>query len=122
MPKVIIFLAAGHEEGEALIPADLLRRAGVEVVNASITGDLYVTGSHALTVKADVLAEDVDLDSADMIFLPGGLPGTTYLGESELVKNAILSFHEKGKKIAAKKADMMPVDEYIRIIDDISTF
>ena len=48
MSKVIVFLANGHEECEALIPADLLRRAGVEVVLASITGKEEVTGSHGI--------------------------------------------------------------------------
>lgn len=101
MSKAVIFLAEGHEECEALIPADLLRRAGVEVVLASITGSTAVTGSHGIHITADALAEEVDLDSADLLFLPGGLPGTTHLAESELVKNAILSFHAQGKKIAA---------------------
>lgn len=101
MSKVIIFLADGHEECEALIPADLLRRAGVEVILASITGSTVVTGSHGIRITADALAEEVDLESADLLFLPGGLPGTTYLSESELVKKAVLSFYEQGKKIAA---------------------
>ena len=57
MSKVIVFLANGHEECEALIPADLLRRAGVEVVLASITGKKEVTGSHGIHVTADALAE-----------------------------------------------------------------
>ena len=91
----------GHEECEALIPADLLRRAGVEVVLASITGSLQVTGSHGIHVTADALAEEVTYADTDLLFLPGGLPGTTHLGESMLVKEKVLEFAAKGKKVAA---------------------
>ncbi len=99
--KVVIFLAEGLEECEALVPADLLRRAGVEVVLASISGSKTVTGSHGISINADALAEEVDLASADLLFLPGGLPGTTHLSESALVKDAVLSYHQQGKKISA---------------------
>lgn len=101
MSKVVVFLADGHEECEALIPADLLRRAGVEVVLASITGSLEVNGSHGIRVTADALAEEVDYTDADLLFLPGGLPGTTHLGESALVKEKVLEFAGQGKKLAA---------------------
>ena len=101
MSKVVVFLADGHEECEALIPADLLRRAGIEVVLASITGKKEVTGSHGIHVTADALAEEVDYDSADLLFLPGGLPGTTHLGESALVREKLTEFAEKGKKVSA---------------------
>ena len=101
MSKVVVFLADGHEECEALIPADLLRRAGVEVVLASITGSTAVTGSHGIRVTADALAEDMDYSGVDMLFLPGGLPGTTHLGESALVKEKVLEFAGQGKKLAA---------------------
>ena len=101
MSKVIVFLANGHEECEALIPADLLRRAGIEVVLASITGKKEVTGSHGIHITADALAEEVDYDSADLLFLPGGLPGTTHLGESALVREKLTEFAEKGKKVSA---------------------
>ncbi len=101
MSKVIVFLAPGLEECEALVPADLLRRAGVEVTLAAIGGDKLVTGSHHMTITADLLAEEADLSGYDALFLPGGLPGTTNLGESELVKKAVLSFHGEGKIISA---------------------
>ncbi len=101
MSKVVIFLADGHEECEALIPADLLRRAGVEVVLASITGSLAVTGSHGIHVTADALAEEVDYNTVDLLFLPGGLPGTTHLGENALVCEKIRAFAAEGKKVSA---------------------
>ena len=60
MSKAVVFFAQGTEECEALLVVDLLRRAKVEVVVASASGSLQVTGSHGITLTADALAEDVD--------------------------------------------------------------
>lgn len=92
MKTAIVFLADGFEECEGLLVVDLLRRAGVEVVTASIMGRKEITSSHGITLQADALAEDVDFDAADMVVLPGGLPGTNYLGESEIVREQCLTF------------------------------
>ena len=70
MEKVCVFLADGFEEGEALIPVDLLRRAGAEVTTASISTSLCVQGSHGITVTADALAENVPLEEYGMVVLP----------------------------------------------------
>ena len=59
MSKLIVFLADGFEECEALLVVDILRRAGVETVMASIMGRLEVLSSRKIEVKADVLAEDL---------------------------------------------------------------
>ena len=77
MAKTAIFLADGFEEIEALTVVDLLRRAGIEIVTASINGRKEVSGSHKITVIADTLLEDVDFEAMDMLILPGGQPGTT---------------------------------------------
>lgn len=71
---VCILLADGFEEAEALVPADLLRRAGIEIVLTGLDR-LEVTGSHNITVKADKVLSDIDPDSIDLLFLPGGLAG-----------------------------------------------
>ena len=92
MKKVIIFLADGFEEIEALASVDLLRRAGIDVTTASIMGRLEVTAAHNVVVKADVLAEDADYAAADMIVLPGGGVGTQNLAKSELVREQCLAF------------------------------
>ena len=92
MKTAIVFLADGFEECEGLLVVDLLRRAEVNVTTASIMGRTEIKSSHGITLQADVIAEDVDFCSADMIILPGGLPGTTYLGESDIVKEQCLSF------------------------------
>lgn len=72
------FLAEGFEEIEALAPVDILRRAGVDVKTVSITGKKEVTGSHGITVTADILFDEIS-DKAEMLILPGGMPGTLNL-------------------------------------------
>lgn len=81
---VYILLAPGFEEAEALVPADLLRRAGVPVALVSLEGEL-VPGSHQIVVKADLSLGQVDLTQADMVVLPGGLNGVRNLGEQPAV-------------------------------------
>lgn len=101
MAKVYIFLADGFEEIEALTVVDLLRRAGIEINMVSITGKQEVTGSHKISVLADVLFEDTDFDDADMIVLPGGMPGTLNLMEHEGLDKLLKNFHRVNKNIAA---------------------
>ena len=87
MAKVYEFLADGFEEIEALAAVDILRRGGVEVKTVSLTGQLEVTGSHGITILADLRFEDAGhFDDADMLLLPGGLPGTTHLKEHKGLK------------------------------------
>ena len=76
MAKVYAFLADGLEEVECLAVVDVLRRSGVEVTLVSVTGDRKVTGSHGIELGTDALFEDVNPDVADVLFLPGGMPGT----------------------------------------------
>lgn len=97
---VYFFLADGFEEIEALCPLDLCRRAGIDAKTVSITNKNAVTGSHGITVLADLNASDT-LEEFDMMVLPGGMPGTTNLGESTLVERCILTALEKDAYIAA---------------------
>ena len=77
MIMVYVFLADGFEEIEALTPVDLLRRAGVEVGTVSIYPDRKeVTGARNICVKADLTIEEADTANAELIVLPGGMPGT----------------------------------------------
>ena len=100
MKKVIVFLADGFEEIEALATVDLLRRGGIQVTTASIMGRIEVCGAHEICVKADVLAQEADYASADMVILPGGGVGTQNLAACELVKEQCLSF-AKDKLVSA---------------------
>ncbi len=98
---IYIFLADGFEEVEALTPLDILRRAGVEVKLVSISDDPVVEGAHGVQMIADALIADVDLDSATMLVLPGGLPGATNLDACEPLQKALVRHHSAGKTIAA---------------------
>lgn len=79
---VYILLGAGFEEAEALVTADVLRRAGVPVTLAGIGGD-FVAGSHNITVRADQPVEAVGLKAGDMVVLPGGMGGVASMEGSE---------------------------------------
>jgi 4-methyl-5(b-hydroxyethyl)-thiazole monophosphate biosynthesis len=101
MKKAYIFLANGHEEVEALMVVDLLRRAGLDIATVSITGDKMVTSSHNVTYKADFLFEEVEGNMVDLVVLPGGLPGTTNLLAFEPLMNMVKAHNEAGKLVAA---------------------
>lgn len=97
---VVVFLADGFEEVEALAPVDLMRRAGLKVVLAGVTG-MEVTGSHGIKVAADVAASEVDPSSLEAMMLPGGLPGTLNLEKSKTVQACIDACVKEGKLVAA---------------------
>ena len=97
---VVVFLADGFEEVEALTPVDLMRRAGLTVKTAGVTG-MEVTGSHGITVKADLAAEEVDVSQVEAMMLPGGLPGTHNLEASPAVQDCIDACVREGKLVSA---------------------
>ena len=82
---VYILLAPGFEEAEALVPADLLRRAGIETKLMAVS-DNPVSGSHGIPVTCDGWLEDVDLNQAEMLVLPGGSVGVKNLGADPRVE------------------------------------
>lgn len=99
--NVYLFLANGCEECEALIPVDILRRGGVEVTTVSITDSKLVTSSHNVTITADKLISEIDKAAADMLILPGGMPGTLNLGDCKELTDYVVSHLNSGKRIAA---------------------
>ncbi len=101
MADALIFLAPGYEEVEMLTVVDMVRRAGLVIDMVSITDTLEVTSSHNVTVKADKLFKDADFDSAKMIVLPGGIPGTPNLLAYKPLTDKILEFKENGKLLSA---------------------
>ncbi len=101
MAKTLIFLADGFEEIEALTVVDLLRRANIDITTVSIMGRKAVTGSHKITVEADTLIDEADFDTADMLILPGGMPGTSNLDACAPLKAKLQEFNDNGKKLAA---------------------
>lgn len=101
MTDTAIFFADGFEEIEGLMVVDLLRRVGIKVDMVSISDSLTVTGSHNIAVSADKLMKDIDFDAYELLVLPGGMPGTTHLAESESLCAEVVKACESGKKIAA---------------------
>ena len=100
MAKVYGFVADGMEEVECLGVCDVLIRAGVEVKLVSIMGRKEITGSHGFKITADLLFEEIT-DDADVLFLPGGLPGTNHLREHKELGEMLLAHAAKGKRLAA---------------------
>ena len=101
MANVYVFTADGFEEIEGLTVVDLMRRAGAQVQMVSISDGLAVKGSHGIEIKADTFFDDVDFDQADLLVLPGGMPGTLHLGEHEGLTGLLQDFAAKGKRVAA---------------------
>lgn len=101
MKTILVHLANGFEEMEALVPVDIWRRAGFNVHTVSITGNKIVTGAHNISVVSDLLFEDTDYNDADLIFLPGGMPGASNLDAHKGLQKKILEFDHQGKYLAA---------------------
>ena len=101
MAKVYVFLADGFEDVEALIPIDVLRRGGVEVVTISTTLFPLVESAHGVNMEADLQFDQVDYSDADLLMLPGGMPGASNLFAHEGVREVLMAQYKAGKKIAA---------------------
>ncbi|MCQ2398007.1 MAG: DJ-1/PfpI family protein [Sphaerochaetaceae bacterium] len=100
MVKVLVVLADGFEETEALVPVDFLRRAGAEVSVAGLSSR-SVCGSHGIRVCCDVLFSEVSGKEFDALVLPGGMPGASNLASSSSLCNFIVSMNGNGRLIAA---------------------
>lgn len=99
--QVFVFLANGFEEIEAIAPIDVFRRAGLSVTTVSVSNDLLVCGAHNVCVKADQLFSEVQFDGEFLLFLPGGMPGTTNLDQHNGLKALIQQQAGQEKSIAA---------------------
>lgn len=98
---IYLFLADGFEECEALAPLDILRRGNIQVKTVGV-GKEYITGTHGITVKADILEGQVVLDdNLQGVILPGGMPGTNNLESNETVKQAVSFANENQKLVCA---------------------
>ena len=94
MAQACIFLATGYEEVEMLTVVDMLRRAKISIDMVSITDQKEVTSSHNVTITADKTLSEVNFEEAEMLILPGGIPGTPNL-------RACTALCEKLKEFAA---------------------
>lgn len=96
-----LFLAEGFEEIEALTVVDVMRRAGMEVKTVSITENTKVVGAHGVAVDADVVLSDIEINNAEWLITPGGMPGSTNLAACDRLNEILKSHASKGGKIAA---------------------
>jgi 4-methyl-5(b-hydroxyethyl)-thiazole monophosphate biosynthesis len=101
MSKVLVPLAVGFEEIEAVTIVDVLRRAGVDVTLAGLDGPGAVAGAHGIVVEAPVGLAAVADERFDMIVLPGGEPGTTHLAADERLGRVLLRHAAAGQPIGA---------------------
>jgi 4-methyl-5(b-hydroxyethyl)-thiazole monophosphate biosynthesis len=99
--KVAVHLADGFEEIEAITIIDVLRRAEIDTITVSVTGNLEVAGAHQIVVMADVLFEDFDYTLTETIVLPGGMPGAANLNNHAGLNSKILQFNQLNKTLAA---------------------
>ena len=98
---VIVLLANGFEELEAITPVDVLRRHNIDVRTVSVTNEKLITGTHGIQVSADLLSTDVPLDEVDMLVLPGGMPGVKNLDASPVTQTFIDATLRNGGRLAA---------------------
>ncbi|MBQ7486296.1 MAG: DJ-1/PfpI family protein [Clostridia bacterium] len=101
MSKVCAFVAEGFEEVECLSVVDILRRAKVNVKLVSITDSTEVTGSHQIKILADACFSEVDFSDCDLLFLPGGVPGTPNLAACKPLTDLLCRFAKEGRRISA---------------------
>ena len=101
MAQACIFLATRYEEVEMLTVVDMLRRAKISIDMVSITDQKEVTSSHNVTITADKTLSEANFDEAEMLILPGGIPGTPNLRACDLLCEKLKEFAANGKKVAA---------------------
>ena len=104
MKTVFVFLTTGFEDIEAIATIDVLRRAGIDTKTVSLENSKQVVSSHNIPVIADVLFNEANFASAEMLVLPGG---TTRFNEHGGMKKVILDFASEGEKVAAICASPM---------------
>jgi len=100
MGKVIVLLAEGFEEIEAVSVIDVLRRADIEVCVAGLK-DGHIKGAHGLMIKPDAALEDIDEDNFDMVVLPGGATGANNISASKDADELLRKYAKEEKYIAA---------------------
>jgi len=99
--RALVPLAGGFEEIEALTAVDILRRAGIEVITAGLAPGL-VTGRSGIAVRPDADLDDALRGPAfDLLYLPGGMPGSTTLRDDPRIISALRRVHGDGGLVAA---------------------
>ncbi|MGG7048827.1 MULTISPECIES: DJ-1 family glyoxalase III [unclassified Campylobacter] len=111
MKKVVLFLADGFEEIEALSVVDILRRAEISIVCVSLDDSELVRGAHDIYVKSELSFSQFNPNEFDVIILPGGLPGAFNLAKNTRLLEVLREFDKANKMIAAICAAPMVLAE-----------
>jgi protein deglycase len=100
--KVMVILAEGFEEIEAITIIDILRRANISVISVGLTSRT-ITGSHSITISSDSLIDDElsKLSEYQMVVLPGGLPGSNNLRDDSRIISLLQKMNQEKKYTAA---------------------
>ena len=98
--RVMVPLAEGFEEIEAMTIVDVLRRAGLQVDTVGVVGSM-ISGAHGVKVIVDKRLDEIDPEEYDAIILPGGYPGYSNLGKSTKLMKILEEFNRKSKLIGA---------------------
>lgn len=97
-----MFLAEGFEETEAIGCLDIIKRAGIDIKTVAVSeAENKVTGSHGISVIADINKSEAVFSDVDGVILPGGMPGTLNLKADETVQKFISYCYENKKMLAA---------------------
>jgi len=99
--KVLVPLASGFEEIEAAAIIDVLRRAEIEVLVASLTDETLIKGANNISIATDLNIKDINVDELDMVVLPGGWDGAYILVDDANVQKILKEMDSKGKNIGA---------------------
>jgi len=99
--KVLIPLASGFEEIEAVSIIDILRRAEIEVVIGYLEKSNLILGANGITIQGDEEVKNIDINTIDMVILPGGLEGTKALTNNEIIQNILKHMNKQNKLIGA---------------------
>lgn len=94
-------IAPGFEIAEATLPIDIMKRARIDVHTVSITSENVVKASCGIEIVTDHLMQDIDLMDGDMLFLPGGMPGSLNLRDCEPLQEVIRAYDKAGKWLCA---------------------
>ncbi len=115
--KVLIPVADGTEELEAVAIIDVLRRADIQVIIASTTGDRQVTCSRGVSLIADALISDCLKESYDLVVLPGGIPGAQNLRDSIELTAILKNQYREGKYYGAVCASPVVILEHHGLLE-----
>lgn len=123
MKKVLVLLAKGFEEIEAITVIDILRRTSDVIVHIGSAGKQFLTGAHGIVIKSDLRIDYIDLftDTYDLVYIPGGMPGAENLRENEKVIELIQTYYKDNSKIAAICAGPIVLEKAGLLENEIGT-